>query len=479
MINSFFEQRDRIFMTAQKSVLFVIQNFEVKQGKDAAGYVEIVSPMLHSGLVADYQVLEFNRSYIAHYLPSLQQRFQELKTELASLPVVVYGAGIHTRQHWDYLKELNVVAFADKQVSLQGKKLFDLPIIAPEKISSFTQHVVISSKAFELNIEDELKGLSFTTYTLYKNSQVDKDYFVNMYEQIAQQCRNMQPDMLFYSPCHPQDNMRVGFWHQLKKEFPQVKFVVVWWDHDEQAKNYSYLTYERECLTWADVVIDAGNYTRLLRMRANQAPYEQHTNVENVYFHPTVFAPEWFYSDESVKKIYDVVIMGGDGGRRKYWVELLQREFPSQFAHIGGVYQGKKLLPMSEYADALRRAKIMVNTQTYDYRSDCKGKVREALGCGVFLLEEYNPETEAFLPEGTGYVFYHSEEELIHLIHFYLNNPTERQSVVQKGQDFIKTTFNAKRWTQRVFELADAQHSDSVYPLQQLHTVKSTLPTSS
>lgn len=459
-------------MTTAKSVLFVIQNFEVKQGKDAAGYVEVISPMLHSGLVAKHDVLEFNRSYNTHYLPSLIKRFQHLKTHLGDEPVVVYGAGIHTRQHWQYLQGLNVVAIADKQPTLHGQQLFDLPIISPDKIPSFAKHVVISSKAFELNIEDELSVLPVSTHTLYKGSQADAEYFQGMYEQIVERCAALQPDLLFYSPCHPQDNMPVVYWHKLKSEFPHIKFAVIWWDHDEQAQNYSYLSYERDCLTWADAVFDAGNYTRLLKMRANQPPYDKHINVDRVYFHPTVFAPEWFYADKAIAKQIDVVIMGGDGGRRRRWIELLRNEFPQQFEHIGGAFQGKALLPMNEYADTLRQAKIMVNTQTYDYRSDCKGKVREALGCGVFLLEEYNPETAAFIPEGTGYKFYRSEEELISLIRYYLTHEEEREAIAQKGQHFMQTTFNARQWTQRVFELADSQHGDEVYPLEHLHTVK-------
>lgn len=460
-------------MAVEKSVLFVIQNFEVKQGKDAAGYVEVISPMLHSGLVSKHHVLEFNRSYEAHYLPALLERFQQLKNTLADTPVVVYGAGIHSRQHWKYLQTFNVVAFADKQESLHGQTLFDLPILPPKEISTVAEHVIISSKAFELNIEDELSTYPLHTHTLYKNSHADSEYFEKMRQTIAAQLKKMQPDLLFYSPCHPQDNLPLKHWLLLKIQYPQTKFVVVWWDHDEQAKQFSYLSYERDCLRWADVIFDAGNYTRLLKMRKNEAPYEQHTNVENVYFHPTVFAPEWFYADKAVTKQFDIVIMGGDGGRRRRWIELLRQEFPDQFEHIGGAYQGKALLPMSEYSHALRQANIMVNTQTYDYRSDCKGKVREALGCGVFLLEEFNPETAAFLPEGTGYIFYHHEKDLIDKIKYYLENPQARESVIEKGQQAVKETFNARQWTQRVFDLADAQHGDCVYPLAELHTVKS------
>lgn len=459
-------------MTAQRDVLFVIQNFEVKQGKDAAGYVEIVSPMLHSGLVQRHKVLEFNRSYQDYYLPSLLKRLEELTQLLADTPVVIYGAGIHTRQHWQYFSKLNVIAVADKQESLHGKLFNGVPIIHSDEITHYAEHVVISSKAFEMNIEDELKGLPLTAYTLYKNTQAEHDYNEMLYQRIVSEIKLFQPDVLFYSPTHPQDNLPVTYWHKIKQQFPDIRYVVLWWDNDEQAENFSYLTFERETLSWCDVALDAANQSRLKRMRDGTAPYHKHFNAHKVHFHATVFDPDYFYPDDTIEPDLDIVIMGSDGGNRKFWIEFLREEFGERFQHIGGIYQGQKYISMAEYSNAVKRAKILVNTQTYDYRSDCKGKVRESFGCGTFLLEEYNQETEALLPEGSGYIFFNNKEELLEKLHFYLNHPEERQQIIEKGLQAVKTTFNARQWTQRVFELADSQHGDEVYPLEHLHTVK-------
>lgn len=460
-------------MAEQRDVLFVIQNFEVKQGKDAAGYVEIVSPMLHSGLIGRHQLLEFNRSYQEYYLPSLITRLDELINLLADKPVVIYGAGIHTRQHWEYFSRLNVVAVADKQESLHGKRFNGVPIIHSDEISTYASDVVISSKAFEMNIEDELQAFDVNTYTLYKNTPAEKEYNLALYNEVIKEIAKFKPDILFYSPTHPQDNLPVEYWHKIKHQFPDIRYVVLWWDNDEQAENFSYLSFERETLSWCDVALDAANQSRLQRMRAGAPPYHKHFNTHKAHFHATVFDPDFFYPDDSIEPDLDVVIMGSDGGNRKFWIEFLTEAFGNRFQHIGGIYQGEKYISMAEYSNSVKRAKILVNTQTYDYRSDCKGKVREAFGCGTFLLEEFNLETQALLPEGSGYVFFKHKDELLEKLHYYLAHPEQRLAVIEKGQQAVKETFNARQWTQRVFDLADAQHGDCVYPLAELHTVKS------
>ena len=73
--------------------------------------------------------------------------------------VLVYGAGMHTRELLDarLLEGVSVVAFADRDPAYAGARLDGRPIVPPREIAKMEpQSVLISSRLFQEEIHAEL-----------------------------------------------------------------------------------------------------------------------------------------------------------------------------------------------------------------------------------------------------------------------------------------------------------------------------------
>ncbi len=443
----------------KKRWLFVIQNFEVKQFDDCAGLREVIQPILASDYVEAHHICHFQQDYQHWWRPLLTARFNQLSDILNDEPIVIYGAGIHTEQHATDFSHFNVVAIADRNKQLHGTSVLGKPVISPDAISDVARHVIISSKAYEDSIIVDLQALhgdKLVVHPLYQSDDsatiARESYFDSMYQEIRKACSSFQPDIVFFCPTHPSDSLPGHYWSRLRDSFPQQKYAVLWWDYDEESSAGSYLNFERDCLHWADLAIENSNATRLQRMQARQAPYQQHDQADKVVFHPTIFDPSLFYNRQlSPEQLsVDVALFGSKAGARKNWISFLQQQFPEQFQHIGGVSHGQAPLPMADYAKAVSQSKIIVNTQTYPFRAQCKGKVREVLAAGRFLLEEDNPETRAFVPEGKGVIFFKDQQDLADKINYYLQHPDEREAIASAGYTWFEANYSANQWTGQI-----------------------------
>ncbi len=433
--------------------LFVVQNFEVKTYSDSAAKMEIVEPIKKSGFVKDHRLLCFDRTYEGYYAKIVNENINIAFDQIGQLPVVIYGAGIHTSQHISLFNKFNVVAISDREPSLWGKTLEGFVIIPPDQIPDFTQHVIISSKAYEDSIYVALREQfnELAIYKMYDLSSRDQSFYEQMSQDIKESILSFQPDILFYCPTHPSDCLPVQYWKSIKGNAPHVKYITVWWDYDEEPFS-PYLNFERDCLTWNDLCLENSNVTRLLAMQNKLGAYHLHTNTHKVIFHPTVFDPEVFYNDDSVVKKYPIALFGSAAGQRKKWIDLLTQEYGDQFHHIGGVLHGEATLPIKDYAQALRETKICINTQTYPFREQCKGKVREALACGVLLLEQKNQQTRFLLKEGEGVLYFSSKTELKEKLAWLLSTPATIEEIVEKGQQVWKESMNCQQWTKKLLE---------------------------
>lgn len=430
--------------------LFVVQNFELKKYEDSAAKTEVVEPILKSNYVKKHKVLCFDRSYDDFYATVISENFARITSLVLRKPVVIYGAGIHTQQHFFLFKRLNVQAITDRDQTLWGSYIEGILIISPDNIFKFAEHVVISSKAYEEAIDEELRQRypMLTTHKLYSPSSEDEKFNLHMKNSILEELSDSPPDILFYCPTHPLDCLPLENWEEIKLSAPNTKFITLWWDYDEEGENSPYLKFEKDCLQWNDICIDNSNSTRINKMKQGLFPYNHHSHIYKVIFHPTIFDPELFYPEDRNIKKYDIALFGSPAGNRKQWISYLKAEFKERFHHIGGVKYGEEMLSIKDYARALRETKICINTQTYPFREQCKGKVREALACGVLLLEEDNKQTRALLNEGEGILYFDSQQTLLNLINDLLHNEYKRRDYEDKGQAVWTEIGTPNKWVE-------------------------------
>ena len=441
------------------SWLFVVQNFEIKSYQDSAAKTEVVEPILASKFVSQHKVMCFDRTYKDYYINIVKSSLSNIYQNIQRRPVVIYGGGLHTEQHLDLLSRFNIVAVADRDSKLWGTTLSGYPIISSSKILQYSQDVIISSKAYEDAIWHELSTdyPELSLHKLYHLQENNEEFNQQMSQEVLTELSNNRPDILFYCPTHPADCLSVQYWIQIKQRFPDVKFITLWWDYDVENEHSPYLQFERDCLLWNDICIENSNATRLEEMIKGKKPYQLHTNIEKIIFHPTIFDPALFYMEKQVEKQYDIALFGSAAGERKQWISFLNAEYPVNFHHIGGVLHGESTLSIEKYASALRRTKICINTQTYSAREQCKGKVREALACGVVLLEQDNQQTKALLKEGEGVLYFSSKIELKEKLTWLLNTPGKIEEIVEKGQQVWQKRMHCQQWTKTLLENVNLQ----------------------
>lgn len=432
--------------------LFVVQTCELKPIAQCAANVEVIQPILSTEHVSEHHVLSFEIDYDKQFKEQLRQVVDNLRKEIAGAPVVIYGAGLHTQQHLTLFTQLNLVAIADKDETLWGTELAGIEIISPDAIESVAEHVLISSKAFEEAIYSSMSAMlpKVIFHKLYDNAHNNSVHFTSMANDIASTALNFSPDIIFYSPAQPNDSLSADYWLPIKQQFPNTKFVSILWDYDEDEQGSPSLEFERGCLRWSDLCIENTNVTRLAKMREKTPPYQHHEHVERMHFIPTVFDPKVFFEDLNQEKQYDIALFGTAAGERKKWIEALQQNYGSRFHHIGGFLHGQELMSIEDYALALRKTRVCINTQTYPFREQYKGKVREAIASGVVLLEQRNRQTQAVLKDGQGILFFSTFEQLTALIDRILTDEQYRNNVVEQGRQVKQARINADAWTKQV-----------------------------
>jgi len=434
--------------------LFVVQNFETRAFDESAASVEIIKPLLESGFVNNYQTLTFNRHSQAFYSSAVRSRVADIVKRIATKPVVIYGAGIHTQQYLPLFKALNVVAITDRDESLWGSIIEGLPIISPAQLPDFTNDVLISSKAFEDSIHTSLthRFPMLSIHCIYRDASEKKMFQKNMASSISQTLMNSDTNIVFFSPSHPADNLTTSYWLKIKRDNPTVKFVTLWWDYDEDEEASSYLSFERDCLIWNDLCIDNSNGTRLSRMKDNQFPYDRHTNTHKVDFFPTVFSEDFFYADKQARKKYEIAIFGSAAGNRKTYIDQLRQLYGDRFIHLGGMnHQSSNVaLTIADYAQAIRESTLVINTQTYPFRTQCKGKVRETLACEILLLEEENEETRLLLNDEEGIVYFKDFDDLVDKIEWLSKDVKNRERIIHNGTRVWGKIGTSAAWAQKI-----------------------------
>lgn len=76
----------------------------------------------------------------------------------------------------------------------------------------------------------------------------------------------------------------------------------------------------------------------------------------------------------------------------------------------------------------------------------------DIMGCGGFLLTNYQEDMLRFFEPGEDFVYYESRQDLMDKIGYYLENPEERKRIAKNGHDKVKQGFSYKERLREILE---------------------------
>ena len=101
------------------------------------------------------------------------------------------------------------------------------------------------------------------------------------------------------------------------------------------------------------------------------------------------------------------------------------------------------------------RSKINLNITIRPIQSGLSLRVFDVIGCGGFLMTNYQSELEEYYTPGKEVETYSSVEELIDKCGYYLSHDDERKEIARKGYERTKA--------QHTYEIRFAQMIKTIY----------------
>lgn len=254
------------------------------------------------------------------------------------------------------------------------------------------------------------------------------------------------PDLIVYPMTWHWEAIHPGIFARIKERFPQVKLFTQLWDYNES--DSMLMGYEREIVAVSDLVAITDSRARCDAIRSRSGPYADWVNTDAVHWLPTRIDAELFCSGEEPKR-YDVALFGSSEGVRSQIADALKLRYGERFHRFAGFGPDDEYLPPSVYARRIRESRVVVNTQTLPERIQIKGRAKEVLCCGSYLIEQDNPESRAFL-EGSGTEFFSSLDDLFEKIDAALPAEAEREARAATASTWYRKRNDPHRYVSEI-----------------------------
>ena len=131
-------------------------------------------------------------------------------------------------------------------------------------------------------------------------------------------------------------------------------------------------------------------------------------------------------------RVYEVAWVGNTIGaiyyRRRKWLPRLAKEFRMN--------DWKRSHTLAEIADIYLQTKVVVNLGRDDFPQDANMRVYEVMASGALLITSLPSELTALgFKEGTHFVGYRHEEDLVPSVRYYLEHEGERVKIAAAGRE--------------------------------------------
>lgn len=140
---------------------------------------------------------------------------------------------------------------------------------------------------------------------------------------------------------------------------------------------------------------------------------------------------------------------------RQQTMKLLGSRFPVNLytgSNTKGlpVINGGTVKTLTEMPLIFHYSKINLNITSKSIRSGLPLRIFDILGCGGFLLTNYQPELSDYFTPGYDLVCYSSEDELLEKTEYYLSHEKERIEIAQNG---LQTVTQYHNYPERLLQI--------------------------
>jgi len=245
--------------------------------------------------------------------------------------------------------------------------------------------------------------------------------------------KKFKPDFIFQTGIgFPKCNLDV------QRELKNLGAKLVMWYPD------AYWLFQEPSRTY---FLDAFNIFDLIltTMRGHVEIAKPYTN--KVVWGPHYFDPTFFKSNKILNQENDVTFIGGKTEasfqREEYLTEIAKNGYKLKVIGYGFNINNEK----TQYdwngehiAIAYKSSKIGLNIISGGILNcdlQFSARAYQAIGCGCFLLTEYIPNIEELFVPGIHLDVFHTKEEMLEKIKYYIENPEIREKIAKQGQEEV------------------------------------------
>ena len=273
----------------------------------------------------------------------------------------------------------------------------------------------------------------------------------NMAEILDQVLCQYRPDLIVNMSSWVGGSLHPGVFSMLRDAGHRFKVVTIFFDVGEQ---YPMTMMQLQMsLDNCDRVLLCDDENFYLRLITRQGPFAKFTNVERAFFQPLSIDPRLFQKRDEVK-IHDIVIFGSSEDRRIHYVNALGERYGDRFRKLGGYMPEDTFLSFDDYVLAINQTKIIVNTQTREERDQIKGRIKEVLSCGGFLIDQATPNTRRYFADAPVPLF-SDLDDLFAKIDYYLDHDDERDAIAQASHDWMVARHSPQGFVRAVLGAVD------------------------
>lgn len=122
-----------------------------------------------------------------------------------------------------------------------------------------------------------------------------------------------------------------------------------------------------------------------------------------------------------------------------------------------GVLNKGKIDYYDEMPYVFKSSDINLNITLRSIQKGIPLRCMDIMGCGGFLLTNYQEDMLNFFTPGVDYVYYESRQDLMEKVQYFLKNPDERIKIAQNGHDKVKKDHGYRNRLKVIFDIVNGK----------------------